>query len=357
METFNPSDTCVESTCKPCNGLHVVQIHPTLQCNLTCGHCYSSSGPQLRQALQVADVLPFLQYAQSYGFNVTSVSGGEPFIYSGLQALLEGSHALGYKNMCASNATLFKTAKAERCLQHIDLLAISVDGDEALHNEIRSNPAAFAKMQEGVALAQQQKVLFGFIHTITEKSWDKLLWLADFAYQNGARLLQLHPMELTGRAAIAFQHLLPTQETLHRVFIISNYLQQKYEGRMHIHMDFYHRNLVLETPAAVSYYGDEFEITRANLAQVLRSVIVDPLGNIYPLSYGFSEQYCMGNLQDVKRGKDVFENFINRQGKQLYALFASTFRHINTDTETDMVKWTELIVQQSYQKQNEAVAI
>ncbi|MGV3656492.1 MAG: radical SAM protein [Chitinophagaceae bacterium] len=334
-----------------------MQVHPTLQCNLTCRHCYSSSGPGLRHALSPDDIIPFLQYAQAYGFNVTSISGGEPFIYGGLQELLAGSRALGYKNMCASNATLFKSSKAERCLQLIDLLAISVDGDEALHNEIRNNETSFAKMQEGIRIAKEQNVLFGMIHTITERSWDKLLWLADFAFENGAQLLQLHPMELTGRAAIEFRHLLPSEETLHRVFIISAYLRQKYEGLMHIHMDFYHRNLVLQNPAAVSYYGDEFEITKANLAQVLRSIIVDPMGNIYPLSYGFGEQYCMGNLQDVKEGKDVFENFINQKGASLYRLFAGTYQHILQDTETDMVKWTELIVQQSHQKREESIAV
>lgn len=346
-KTFEPAEVCIETTCKPCTTrLHVVQIHPTLQCNLRCKHCYSSSGPQLRGALHPDDLALFLQYAGIYGFNVMSVSGGEPFIYPHLEQLLVTSHALGYKNMAASNGMLFKTDRAQRCLDNLDLIAISIDGDEPMHDEIRNFPGAFRKMLEGVDQVRQKGIPFGFIHTLTDKSWEKLIWLAGFAYQQGARLLQLHPLELTGRAIIEFNHLLPTQETLHKVYIISSFLQQQYAGVMHIHRDFFHRNLILDTPASVSYYGDDFEITEINFAEVLRSLIVDQNGNVFPLSYGFSDHFLIGNIRAVKEGKDIFRDFLQQKADALYDLFRQTYRDIESDTENDMVAWTEMIVKQ-----------
>src|SRR4051794_24869360 len=119
---------------------------------------------------------------------------------------------------------LLKSEKAKRILKNLDLVAISIDGEEAVHDEIRNLPGAFRKMVEGVEILKDLGTSFGFIHTITEQSWQKLFWLSEFAYAKGAKLLQLHPLELTGRAATDFNYLVPSQESLHKVFIIGNYL-------------------------------------------------------------------------------------------------------------------------------------
>lgn len=39
-------------TCGP-TGRRILQIHPTLRCNLRCEHCYSSSGPWEHQELDL----------------------------------------------------------------------------------------------------------------------------------------------------------------------------------------------------------------------------------------------------------------------------------------------------------------
>ena len=232
MDDVKTEDVNFDTACRQCtSSLHVVQIHPTLQCNLRCRHCYSSSGPELRGTIDIENLDQFLGYASTYDFNVISVSGGEPFIYQELETLLQVSHKHAYRNMSASNGMLFKSERAKRCLANLDLIAISIDGDEKLHDEIRNFPGAYRKMLEGVEIARQSGVLFGFIHTLTSQSWEKLLWLAEFAYEQGAKLLQLHPMELAGRAIIEFNHLMPSQETLHKVHIIGTYLQEKYQGR------------------------------------------------------------------------------------------------------------------------------
>lgn len=345
-------DLIFETACRQrTDSLHVVQIHPTLHCNLKCRHCYSSSGPELRRYLNVIQVGDFLEYAKSYGFNVMSVSGGEPFIYPDLEQLLQISRLYGYRNMSASNAMLLKSERAKRCLGNLDLVAVSIDGDEEFHDEIRNQTGAFRKMTEGIKVLKQRDNLFGFIHTITAASWEKLLWLAEFAYDQGAKLLQLHPLELTGRAILEFNHLKPTQETLHKVYIISAYLNQKYFGKMHIHMDFFHRDVVLNSPESISWFGKDFEITQENFAGVLRSIIVDHEGNVFPLSYGFSEHFRIGNINEIKQGKDIFKEFINERGKALYKLFEQVYINIADDTETDMVTWTEMMVKQSNKKE------
>lgn len=330
------------------NNLRVIQIHPSLQCNLACKHCYSSSAPVYKTHLAADDIIRFLQYAKGYGFEILSVSGGEPFMYPELEKLLSASHDMGNKNITVSNAMLLKSERAKRILNHLDLIAISIDGDEAAHDEMRNFNGAFEKMKEGVKVLHDNDVKFGFIHTVTETSWQKLLWLAEFANDNGARLLQLHPLELTGRAKLNFKHLIPSQDTLHKTFIIGKYLEDKYNNKMQVQMDFLHKLHIIQNPESVNFFGDDYDLHVSNFSNVIKCLIVDENGDIYPMSYGFSKDFCIGNIKDTSNGKDVIKHFIKRKGTRLYNLIAETFSMIKNNVETDLFVWTELIVKNSY---------
>ena len=328
-------------------GLNIIQIHPTLTCNLKCRHCYSSSGPAMKGQIGHRAIVDFLDYARGYGFNVISVSGGEPFLYRELEELLRASRLLGYKNLTASNGMLLKTERGRKILEYIDLIAISIDGDRVFHDEVRNQPGAYDKMLAGVAVLREMKIPFGFIHTITENSWENLIALADFVYEQGAGLLQLHPLELTGRAASEFTHMLPSQETLHKVFIISSFLEEKYAGKMKIQLDYLHKEFVLRSPASVNYLGEAYKITTANFADTVKSLIMDETGNIFPMSYGFDPFYCLGNIGDIALGKDIFSVYIREKGANLYDLIKDVYHQIAL-IEDDMIKWTELIVHESH---------
>src|ERR1039457_6235914 len=69
-------------SCGP-TGQRILQIHPTLRCNLQCEHCYSSSGPWSREELDLDVVNNVVSDAARMGYGVLSVSGGEPFLYPG----------------------------------------------------------------------------------------------------------------------------------------------------------------------------------------------------------------------------------------------------------------------------------
>ena len=79
--------------------------------------------------------------------------------------------------------------------------------------------------------------------------------------------------------------------------------------------------------------------------------VVDEKGNVFPLSYGFSDNFHIGNICEIKKGKDIFKDFIRHKGHALYNLFGQTFHAIELDTETDMITWTEMVVNQSKKKQ------
>ena len=332
----------------PNDNLRVVQIHPSLKCNLTCKHCYSDSGPSMNGHIDLDDISHFLQYASNYGFDVLSVSGGEPFLYPDLEELLSIGHSLEYKNIAASNGMLFKSDRSKRALKNLDLVAISIDGEEAFHDEIRNLKGAFNKMVEGIEVVKELGINFGFIHTVTEQSWQKLFWLSEFAFQKGASLLQLHPLELTGRALREFKHLPPSQESLHKVYILEDYLREKFAGKMKIHFDVLHRESILHSPKTISFHGGEFELNEANFSDVVKCLVIDQNGYIYPMSYGFHQNFCIGNINEIRRGNDVIREFIINKGKDLYSLISEVYSTVENEMEDDLIAWTAMIVRRSH---------
>lgn len=331
------------------NGFRVIHLHPTLRCNLKCQHCYSKSSPKMKTALEAKDIINFLEYAHRYNFNALSVSGGEPFIYQGLNEVLKSSKELGYKNSVASNGMLLKSSKAQKTLEFIDLIAISIDGDKSLHNEIRGSSKAYEKMLEGVNVIREQEIDFGFIHTVTSKSWQQLIELSHFAFEKGAKLMQFHPIELYGRAKEKMSNEQMGQSLLHKVFILTNYLKNKYLEKMNIQLDVLHREQIINHPETVAYFGEAYCPKTEELANALTTIIVDEVGDIYPISYGFSKKYLIGNIKEVTKNEKIFERFLEKW-EATYSVIESTYKQIIENKNDDMIVWTELIVKNSQQE-------
>jgi hypothetical protein len=132
----------------------VLQVHPTRRCNLTCVHCYSDSGP------------------------------GAP---AGLQCLL------------TSNGTLVSPRRLGPLAGCLDLLVLSLDGPRPEHDRMRARDGAYDAMARRIAAIRETGIPFGFLFTLTQHNVHQLEWAAGFAAASGASLLQVHPLEASGR--------------------------------------------------------------------------------------------------------------------------------------------------------------
>lgn len=321
-----------------------IQIHPTRRCNLACLHCYSSSAPHHRDMLDIAALKKFLVYAYEQGFNNISVSGGEPFLYKDLEEMLRFSRSIGYQNTMASNGMLLKSDRAKRILDYVDLIAISVDGPPDLHDHIRAQKGAFDKMLEGVALLKSMGKPFGFIHTVTPQSWQSLLWLGELAAQQGAKLLQLHPLEMYGRASDTLADQIMDDTMAHRMFILSHYLRSKYAEQMVVQVDLLHREYLREFPQVVSAFERQCA-AGGRLSDLFDTIIVEETGRILPIAYGFNEQFSIGNVHHFN--DQLFSDFITQKVPVLKSIFERTLKKIVSNQEIDVVNWNELLVYES----------
>ena len=326
------------------NETKIIHIHPSLQCNLFCKHCYSESSPQLKNSLPLDKLQTFLQYARGEGYNIVSISGGEPFLYKDLYELTLFTKSIGFYNMAVSNGMLLGSARNKKTLENFDLIAISIDGNKDLHDDMRNFPGAFEKMLAGVSILRELNKTFGFIHTITGQSWKQLLWLAEFAKENGAHLLQLHPLENFGRARESFNYSLP-QEILYKSYILFHYIRDKYNGEMHVQLDYLHKEHIKEFPALVNISAVDTD-DPGKLGKLINTIIVDEQGDIVPIAYGFSKRYLLGNIYQFDPSENIFEKFLLDKARDLYSDFQEAYDFV-MQHEEEMINWNELIVEKA----------
>lgn len=321
-----------------------IQIHPTRKCNLACLHCYSSSSPQMKEMLDIEALKRFLEIAFNNGYNNISVSGGEPFLYSHLEEMLKFTKGLGYQNTIASNGMLLQSARNQAILEYVDLIAISLDGPPELHDKIRGQKGAFDKTMKGVEILKNLNKAYGFIHTITPESWQSLIWLADFAFENGGKLFQLHPLEMQGRAASDMLGHEIDDTLAHQAYILASYLKSKYAETMIVQLDLLHREYIEAFPQVVNVFDRNCSKNKS-IAHLLDTIIVEETGKIIPIAYGFDDFYQIGNVHDFSNLD--FIKYGNEKLPLLQKIYRQAIDNVVNNKNLDIVNWNEILVKES----------
>ena len=275
----------------------VVQIHPTLNCNLACAHCYSTSSPQRREAIDADALIRFLAEARAEGFEAVGISGGEPLVYKRLVCLLEAARALGMATSVTTNGLLLDEARLGAIAPHLTLLAISLDGTPESHDRMRCRAGAFERMRDKLGRVRASGVPFGFIFTLTLANLHELDWAARFAADEGASLLQVHPLEAAGRAAETRLQP-PDERELSFAFLEVARLQKRHGDALTIQYDVLDRDAVRCDPSRAFAVPapDPAALAAAPLAGFLAPIVVQADGWIVPLQYGFSSRYAVGRI-------------------------------------------------------------
>ncbi len=273
--------------------LRVVQLHPTRRCNLACRHCYSLSGPEARDTLPLDDVLRLVADMTPCGYDGLSLSGGEPLMWPGLLPTLAAARREGLVTALATNGMPLSERRAAELAPLVDLVAVSLDGAPETHDRIRGKPGAFATMRERLPLLRAAGIRFGIIFTVTRHNLGDLAFAANFAIEEGAALLQIHPLEAVGRAVEEMAEEEPDGLVASAAYLAALRLSDLVGERLAVQCDLAHRDLLREAPWLV--LGDE-PPADAPLAAFAPDLIVEADGAVVPVQHGFPRAHALGNL-------------------------------------------------------------
>ena len=131
-------------------------------CNLSCGHCLVSSGPERQQGLGTERIADAIDQAVALGAERLFFTGGEPLARPDILDLAERvvtTH--GRELVILTNGTLFKGDRLERLTRLVATppgrgglrIQISLDGPTAEINDPIRGTGTFERIVEGLALA------------------------------------------------------------------------------------------------------------------------------------------------------------------------------------------------------------
>jgi MoaA/NifB/PqqE/SkfB family radical SAM enzyme len=323
----------------------VIQLHPTRRCNLKCLHCYSSSGPEARDQLSLALVERALTDASAEQYNVAGFSGGEPTMYPSLPAALAHAHAVGMRTTVTSNGMLLSERILDRLRPHLDLLAISLDGVPSSHNEMRGAANAFDMMVRHLPAVRGSEVPFGFIFTLTQHNLHELDWVAQFAVNQGALLLQIHPLEESGHAALALPGAAPDEIESSVAFLEAARLQQKYGNSLHVRLDLLDRQFVAARPERV-LAAPIADAGSRPLSALVSPLIVEPDGTVVPIHYGLDRRFALGSLHDRPLAALAAEWRIHKMDAFL-AVCRDAFNDLMRPSDLPFVNWYTMLAQRT----------
>ncbi|MBQ7136567.1 MAG: radical SAM protein [Bacilli bacterium] len=133
-----------------------VNLIITHKCNLNCKHCYMDllNQKQLNDDAIYEKTISVVDLLKKEGITEIMFTGGEIFTFSNIKNILMYSKEKGFKNIIFTNALNFDYD----CLDYIDQVNISLDGDEKTHNYIRGNQKSYKKVIETLDILKKKDV-------------------------------------------------------------------------------------------------------------------------------------------------------------------------------------------------------
>ena len=152
----------------------------TKKCNLNCKYCLSSSGVKANYGLTTEEVKDLINNLGKIGVNRLDFTGGEPLIRKDLGELIDCAKENHINTIVTTNTLLLNDENIE-VLKKADLVQISIDGPEDVHNEQRQGKV-FKKTIENIKKLQEHHVkirLNSFIYNSNKEYVDYLMDLSN----------------------------------------------------------------------------------------------------------------------------------------------------------------------------------
>lgn len=315
-----------------CGG--VLQVHPTRLCNLRCAHCYTDSSPQSRDSLDPALLCAALEDAARLGFDVVSLSGGEPLLYDALGELLQTARDAGQRVNLVSNGALIASSRYRRVAGTFSLVALSLDGLAPRHNAVRGSPRSFDQVRRAAAILRADGQPFGLIHTLTAESLDEVEAIAALAVEWGAALLQLHPFEPSGRGLTA-SDMTPLSAHERLIAWLLVHALQAEHPTLHFQLDLVHRDVARKVPRALGA-GPLRE------AAPPRELVLDERGIVVPIGHGMARRWQVADLQ-TRRLADAWPDFLTTTWPALRRVLRATAQAVGRGEHGDVAAWHEVL--------------
>jgi Fe-coproporphyrin III synthase len=171
--------------------------------------------------------------------------------------------------------------------------------------------------------------------------------VAEFAARNGASLLQIHPLELAGRAGNQMVGDTAEDDVLAKVYLLAFALEAKYGATMRVQLDLLYRDHLREEPSLIYAAEALGESEKNSPAQSLGLIVLEPDGTVVPVSFGFSRRYKICNVKE--RGlAGAWPGYVANGFLLFKSLCRQVWDELSAPEAPLLSNWHEVIVSRSH---------
>lgn len=166
------------------------------KCNLNCKHCGSSlnayKGNRKGNPLSLQEFCNIIDELKNLGGKRIGLVGGEPLLYEHWREVAQYACEKGFYVSMISNGMLIDEKMAEEISKcGIKLVALSLDGPQNVHNELRGHPNAYNNVLRAIRALKLANVQVNIITTIMKNNLALLPAIHEILVNSGISFWQL----------------------------------------------------------------------------------------------------------------------------------------------------------------------
>jgi radical SAM protein with 4Fe4S-binding SPASM domain len=282
----------------------------TNRCNLSCLHCYNSSGPRAdtENELSTSDALGLIDDLAGMGVPLILLSGGEPLLRHDFWELARYAATEKIKLALSTNGTLITPELAVRLKETgIEYAGISIDGaDPRTHDRFRNLPGSFERAVQGILNCLDAGLKCGIRFTISRQNQHELEDVLRMARDRGVPRFCLYWLVPSGRGRkLADGAQLTPEEARSALELLYQWARRLDPDEMEI--------LTVDAPQDLVYILQRMEEDKDRECGAARTLArcmgagcsagqrvanIDPMGNVYPCQFAQEPEFLVGNVRE-----------------------------------------------------------
>ncbi len=159
--------------------LDILSIELTNRCNLNCCYCVNKAINYCELELDV--IINLVESCLSFGFEKVILTGGEPLLRKDFHEILKCLSKYDVNIDLLTNGLLLQKQTVFSIRNYVDVVQISVDGCEEVHDMLCGVKGAFRKAVSAIKLLRDADVKVRLSATLTNDNKDSIMAVLDIA--------------------------------------------------------------------------------------------------------------------------------------------------------------------------------
>ncbi len=269
----------------------------TYNCNLSCIHCLSDSGPKRQGELTTEECRQVIDQLSAMKVFQVNIGGGEPFTRPDFLDLMDYAHDKGIVTCISTNGTLIDQPTAKRLDHPLVYIQVSLDGATPDSNDPIRGKGSFNKVIKALEALKERSIEVSINTVLTKLSIPELDKMVELAAEYKAKL-RVSRFRPSGRGKDSWAKLNVNAEEM---------LQFS---------DWLNKHLGVST--GDSFFSVSTEERRSlglNMCGACKlTSCISPEGGIYPCAFLQEDDFKAGQLpedsfQEIWETSPVFESF------------------------------------------------